>query len=403
MLVLLIPLSVILTECYNGESKKTDPRGQVFAGSATCVNCHKDVYNSYIHTAHFETSRPASLKTIHGSFAKGRNVFSFGNGAMVEMQRRANGLYQAGFVNGKLTEAKKFDITIGGGKAETYLYWQGNKLFELPMSYFSALKSWTNSPGYDTGRINFTRPIITRCLECHSSYINELPNPNVSLTDRTVQFDKASIIYGIDCERCHGPSANHVNFHTEYPEIKQARYMKPVNSLTRQQKLDACATCHSGNKDVYNRSAFTFKMGDTLAKWKEHNFAPQNTNPATLDVHGNQNDLLASSKCFISSDMECNSCHNVHQKETGNLTLYSQRCMSCHKTYNHNECKLMPKLGNALKKNCIDCHMPAKPSNLIQVEGNGNKVQVPYLVRTHRIAVYPTETKKILAFLNKQD
>lgn len=179
--------------------------------------------------------------------------------------------------------------------------------------------------------------------------------------------------------------------------------MTTIKGLTRQQKLDACATCHSGNKDVFNRSAFTFKMGDTLAKWKEHNFAPQNTNPATLDVHGNQNDLLASSKCFISSNMDCNSCHNVHQKETGNLALYSQRCMSCHKTANHNECKLMPKLGMALKKNCIDCHMPAKPSNLIQVEGSGNKVQVPYLVRTHHIAVYPTETKKILAFINKQD
>jgi nitrate/TMAO reductase-like tetraheme cytochrome c subunit len=400
-LVFLIPLSVMLTECYN--NKKEDARGQVFAGSATCISCHKDVYNSYIHTAHFETSRPAALETIHGSFAKGHNVFSFGNGMSVTMEKRKDGLYQAGYEHGKPTTAQKFDITIGGVKAETYLYWKGNKLFELPMSYFSALHSWTNSPGYDTGQINFTRPIVRRCMECHSSYINELPNPNLSLTNRTVEFDKSSLIYGIDCERCHGPAANHVNFHTQFPGVKQAKYITTYNALTRQQKLDACAVCHSGNKDVFIRSAFVFKQGDTLAKFKEHNFAPQNTNPATLDVHGNQNGLLASSKCFVMSNMNCNTCHNVHTKESGNLVLYSQRCMSCHTTANHNVCKLLPKLGDVIKKNCIDCHMPAKSSNMIQVEANGSELKVPYLVRTHRIAIYPQETKKIMAFINSQN
>lgn len=271
------------------------------------------------------------------------------------------------------------------------------------MSYFSALHSWTNSPGYDTERIDFTRPIVRRCMECHSSYINELPNPNLSLTNRAVEFDKSSLIYGIDCERCHGPAANHVNFHTQFPEVKKAKYITTYNALTRQQKLDACAVCHSGNKDVFIRSAFVFKQGDTLAKFKEHNFAQQNTNPATLDVHGNQNGLLSSSKCFVMSNMNCNTCHNVHKKESGNLVLYSQRCMSCHTTANHNVCKLLPKLGDVIKKNCIDCHMPVKPSNMIQVEANGSKLKVPYLVRTHRIAIYPQETKKIIAFINSQN
>jgi hypothetical protein len=401
ILVTLIPFCVIFTQCYN--TKKEDPRGRIFAGSAACISCHKDIYSSYAHTAHFESSRPADLNTIHGSFSKGENVFSFGNGASVAMEKRPDGLYQVGYINSKLFRAEKFDITVGGVKAETYLYWKGNEMFELPMSYFSALNSWTNSPGYDTGKINFDRPIITRCLECHTSYIAEAPNKDLSLTNRTVSFDKASLILGIDCERCHGPAANHVNYHTEFPEIKQAKYITTYKPLSRQQKLDACAVCHSGNKDVFNRSAFVFKQGDTLAKFKEHNFAPKNTDPTTLDVHGNQNDLLAASKCFIMSNMDCNSCHNVHKKESGDLTLFSKRCMTCHTTANHNLCKLTPKFGDALKKNCIDCHMPAKPSNMIQVEDNGNKLKVPYLVRTHRVAIYPEETKKVMAFIQKQE
>jgi hypothetical protein len=52
-----------------------------------------------------------------------------------------------------------------------------------------------------------------------------------------------------------------------------------------------------------------------------------------------------------------------------------------------------------MQNNCIDCHMPLKPSNTIAVNDTANKKSSPYLVRTHRIAIYPNETKKILAFL----
>jgi hypothetical protein len=39
--------------------------------------------------------------------------------------------------------------------------------------------------------------------------------------------------------------------------------------------------------------------------------------------------------------------------------------------------------------NCIDCHMPALPSNKIILQFNGGTNLVHDLVRTHRIAVYP--------------
>ena len=397
VLISLIPLSFILTQCFS--NKPEDPRGQVFAGSASCVKCHSAVYDSYIHTAHFQTSRPASLNNIDGSFVKGSNSFDFGNGMKVIMEKRKDGLYQVGYVNGKVVDAQKFDITIGHVKAQTYLYWKGNQLFELPMSYFSALHSWTNSPGYAADHIDFSRPIIKRCLECHSSYVDELPQTEMSLTNRKVEFDKSSLIYGIDCERCHGPAANHVNYHTEYPEEKKAKYITTYSSLTRGQKMDACAVCHSGNKDAFERSAFAFKMGDTLAKFREPIFLHENTDPATLDVHGNQDALLSSSKCFLMSNMDCSSCHNPHANNSQNMALYTQKCLNCHSEAKHNFCTMAAKLGTTINNKCIDCHMPQKPSNVISVEATGGKMSVPYLVRTHRIAIYPEETKKILAFI----
>jgi predicted CXXCH cytochrome family protein len=162
--------------------------------------------------------------------------------------------------------------------------------------------------------------------------------------------------------------------------------------------LDACAVCHAGNKDNFQVSAFKFKVGDTLARFKEPTFFSQIPNPATLDVHGNQSGLLAASKCFLKSNMDCGTCHDPHKNEASNLAAYSQRCMSCHNSVNHNFYKAAPELKASIKNNCIDCHMPLKPSNAIEIAMGNGKRAVPYLVRTHCIAVYPLAYKKIMAF-----
>jgi hypothetical protein len=396
MVVFLSPLVAIFTQCMNN---KPDARGEEYAGSDKCIKCHQRIYNSYLQTAHFESSRPASIHSIHGSFVQNHNQAAFGDHSKVVMEKRGDSLYQVLYANGTKIREQHFDITFGGVKAETYLYWKGNELFQLPISYFNALGNWANSPGFSANHAYFDRPIEMRCFECHSSYIDQLPQQNFSLARQNLtEYDKSSLIYSIDCERCHGPATNHVNFQTANPTEKKARYIITYKSLTRTQKLDACAVCHAGNKDNFQVSAFKFKTGDTLAKFKESTFFSQMPNTATLDVHGNQNGLLAASKCFLKSNMDCGTCHDPHKNEASNLAAYSQRCMSCHNDANHNFCKAAPKLGASIKNNCIDCHMPLKPSNAIGIAMSDGSKQVPYLVRTHYIAVYPSAYKKIMAF-----
>ncbi len=404
IIVFLVPLVLIFSQCFN-QDQKQDPRGSVYAGSASCKKCHQDTYNSYLHTAHYQASGLASGHNIHGSFAKNSNVYQFNNLIKVVMEKRKDGFYQVAYKNNKAFEAHRFDITFGGVKGETYLYWKGNQVYQLPMSYFNALHSWANSPGYDSTTVNFSRVIGRRCFECHSSYITELPQQTQSL-QRAEELDKKSMVLSIDCERCHGPSANHVDYHTEFPDEKNARYIKTYNSLSRQQKLDMCALCHSGNKEAMLITAFAFKPGDTLAKFKEVEFYHGNTNPDKLDVHGNQTQLLAASSCFMKSNMDCVTCHDTHTNERANLVLYSQRCINCHKNSTHSFTKNALGLNVIIKKNCIDCHMPAKPSDAIAVKTSAKRTAVPYLVRTHHITIYPKESEKILAYIksnNKPD
>ena len=397
ILVFIVPLVVIFSQCLTINKNKPDPRDAIFAGSKTCITCHKDVYDNYLHTAHFSSTRLADIHSIGGSFDHGKNVFYFSKDQKVVMEQRKDGLYQVAYNKGKQVNAERFDITFGSVKAESYLYWKGNKLYQLPLSYFKTL-GWTNSPGFDSTYANYGRVIGKRCFECHASYVDDLPMKDQSL-GQTEDLDKNSLILGIDCERCHGGMTNHVNFHTAYPNEKDPKYVAKYASLSRAQRIDMCAVCHSGNKSRVIRSTFYFMPGDTLSHFLEMPLFPAPVDSTKLDVHGNQAQLLASSKCFIGSKMDCATCHDVHKNDRGNIAMYSQKCMSCHNTVNHNFCPMASSLGAAIKNNCIDCHMPKRSSNVIAVETAGKGRDVPYQVRTHHIAVYADASQKVMSYL----
>lgn len=399
--IFLVPLVLVFSQCLNGEKPVADPWGEQYAGSAACMKCHSNIAHSFLHTAHYFSTRTASAASIGGNLSSGSNTFVFNDSTKIVVEKKRSGIYQTAYLKGKKVASERIDIVFGGAKAETYLSWKGDKTYQLPLSYFNALHSWTNSPGYADNRVDYGRLIGMRCFECHSSYIKQLPFTTQSL-HQEVAFDKSSLVMGIDCERCHGPGANHVNFHTDYPEQKKARYMVTYQSLSRAQRVDMCALCHSGNKNAMLRSMFDFTPGDTLAKFREPDVLGTIVDSAKLDVHGNQAQMLEASRCFIKSKMDCATCHNVHVAQRDNLAMYTQRCLRCHNQAGHNFCKMAPVLGEAIKTKCIDCHMPAKPSNVIVVQTAGKGDANPYMVRSHHIAIYAEESQRIVAYLKSR-
>ena len=182
-------------------------------------------------------------------------------------------------------------------------------------------------------------------------------------------------------------------FHTRHPGEKTGTAIINARLLSRRQRLDACALCHSGAR-VPLKPAFSFTTGDTL----EHFSLPKYSGDevASLDVHGNQYGLLTSSKCFRLSQMDCSSCHNVHVNEVNSPALFSQKCMTCHNAATHITCTVKRIAGAVLSDNCIDCHMPALPSQKILLTMSDASRTVHNLVRTHRIAIYPERTKEYL-------
>ncbi len=373
-------LVVLFSQCMNNQSSTPVVTDSTYAGTKTCIKCHKDIYESYAQNPHAKASAVIAKKNLLTGKPPLTDSYAFDEHLKIVIENRDSGMYQAVYIDGQEELSRRFDVAIGAGKnAVTYGTWDSNNLYQMQLSYFSSINSWANSPGYPNNKIHFGRIISSRCLECHASHAEQKIESQGGLVT-SEELVKSSLVYGINCERCHGPAAKHVEFHTENPESKTAKYVALYQSLSRAQRTDACAVCHSGS-DQMMKSTFGFKPGDKLDDYRA-----STETVSDPDVHGQQQQMLAGSKCYIKSKtLDCSTCHGIHDKVEGNLTAYSKKCISCHASIKHSE----KTLSNAMvKTNCIDCHMPKQDSKVISFQMAGKKEVSPYQLRTHLIKVY---------------
>lgn len=391
----LLLISLFLSNCGTDESDYIDPRGTTFAGSQSCLDCHPKIYNEALKTSHYKSSAAASFQNVLGDFSPDHNIYSYDKDTKIAMEKRNNELFQVYYKNGKAIKAYRFDIIMGAKNAQTSMFWDKDAVYELPLSFYTSANNWGTSPGYPPNQPHFDRSISIDCFECHSSYI-ETKHKDADTEDffgtgiSQETMKKESLIFGIDCERCHGPAKDHVNFHKKNPELKVAKYIVTQKSLNTQQKLAECVICHSAAENLQSR--FKFVPGNSIADFYNESNANNDANP---DVHGNQYSLLSQSKCFIKSKtLDCTSCHNSHNVAVESLAKQSEKCLSCHSQVKKNFCTSTPPKGVSLKDNCIDCHMPKKKSAVIGFYLSGKSEMSHYLLRTHKIGIYPEETQK---------
>ena len=388
-------LALFIISCANEDDQYFDPRGTDYAGAESCIQCHQSISNHTMQTAHFKATAPATIENVLGNFGP-NSVFVYDKNTKIIMEKRDDSLYQVLYKNGKEIKAYPFDIVFGNKNAQTSVYWHNNNTYELPVSYYKSVDNWATSPGFSAETPDFSRKIEKDCYACHSSNISSRnlnqssDNSNFLSMDVEDMMDKKTIVYGIDCERCHGPAKSHVEEHRKDPNLKTAKNIVVFSELNNQQKMDACSICHSGNDGLKMKSRFDFKPGDNISDFFRN--APTNNDQTDYDVHGNQLALLMQSKCFTkSTTLNCITCHNPHEEKTQNLVNYSKICVSCHAVTKHSATTTqLMNTNNLFKANCIECHMPKQSSKAINFQLSKSKSLSNYKLRTHKIAVYPT-------------
>lgn len=350
------------------------------------MECHKDIHATHVQTAHYNTSAVANASNIGGSFEMGSNIIELED-AWFQMVKDQKSFYQHTKYKDslRLEAPKKIDIVIGSGvKGKSYLTWEGENLFQLQVSYYPPTDSWINSPGFPSQSLK--RPVRDGCLKCHVTFAT-----NRDFSGQGNRYDKGRMVYGVDCERCHRPAEKHVVFHRKNPDVQTSKFMLKLDTLSRQQRLDVCAQCHSGPRDrILQGNSFSYLSGEDLKAYSRNFYTGRPDRE--LDVHGNQYGLLTSSQCFKQSKvLDCGTCHDPHQNQRANTAYFNQKCIGCHSAGSAALCTIDRVKLNAVTNNCIDCHMPNVPSKLMSVQLTDSTARASVYIRTHLIGIYSKE------------
>jgi hypothetical protein len=347
-------------------------------GDEACRSCHADIVHSFHETAHSLTSRLPDEQSIAGSFAPGNNLLKTANPNLFFRmeERRVDGKAEffetavVGMPPETHQRSEAIAFVIGSGtKGQTYLFWDYDLLFELPVSYWRDV-GWANSPGYRDGVANFDRPAIPRCLECHATWVESLAPP-------VNRYADTGFVLGIQCEKCHGPGREHIQRETAQRGAPSGSAILNPARFTRDRQMDLCAWCHAGQGDAL-LPPFSYTAGEPLAKYIH--LPPLDPN-APPDVHDNQVEMLRKSRCFQASGLTCLTCHDPHLPQH-DLAAFSQRCLTCHKP----DSATFLKPDHPVTSNCIDCHMPRLQTNLIVFNSQGKSMRPE--MRSHWIKVY---------------
>ena len=380
---LAVGVSFLLTDADDADGETRSPG---YIGAQACAECHRDRFEDFRRTAHHLTSRFPGSESIQGSFSPDHAIVRTRNPSLrFEITAEKDGFYQTAIIGkgeGRYRRTERIDIVTGSGKiGQTYLFWQGDRLYQLPISYFSQQQRWINSPGYPDGEVNFARGVVPRCLECHATWFE-----SESYTSN--KYNRGHFVLGVSCERCHGPGAEHAAYQRANPDAKGIPHILHPGRLDPPRLIDLCAQCHSG-VGAPSQRPFSYRPGEALSDYLQ---LDANEELNRIGVHStNQLPRLTQSECFRqSSAMTCITCHNPHALERGNLALFSRRCAACHETH---ACGMSAELGDAMQSNCIDCHMPRKQDLETGFE-TAEDFQFPTM-RDHFIAIYPEISRRL--------
>jgi hypothetical protein len=293
-------------------------------GVRPCASCHPAQARS-----HPQTSMAHAMELVtECTILRTHPVLTFQEGAYsYRIERRGDqSIYTVS--DGQQTFSVPIGWAFGLGLAgQTYVFENDGQLYESRVSFYSELNGLDLTLGAKNLRpTNMTqaagrfmgRDEKVRCFGCHAT--------NATLGN---QLTLDHLTAGVQCERCHGPTENHLL------GIKRGdaalAHMSSLRRLSAEEFSNFCGQCHRTWDEVAS--------GGTLGV-SNVRFQPYR---------------LTNSKCYDSEDarISCVSCHDPHNEVDRADSNYDPKCQAC-----HGGGKPAARACKVSQKNCVSCHMP---------------------------------------------
>jgi len=340
------------------------PKSEGYAGSVSCRECHEKFYQLWSTSRHGLAMQPYTSE-----FAR-NELTAQGSGIEIEKSTyRADTSDSGGFVLERgVGGEKKYRIEhVLGGKNVYYFLTplEKGRLQTLPVAYDARKKEWFDTaasgirhfPGGQAGQqVDWKDPAYTFNTSCHGCHVSQLTS-NYDLKTDTYTTTWAEP--GINCEACHGPSAEHNRVFREATKGQKPEDIKIISwkGFTPEQKNSACSICHAKMSPV----TATFTPGDRffdhfdMATLEDLDFYPDGRDLGENYTYTS----WMMSPCARAGKLHCVTCHTSSGRyRFKTAEKANDACMPCHEKNVKNAVAHTHHQEGSTGSQCISCHMP---------------------------------------------
>ncbi|MBI2805537.1 MAG: C cytochrome precursor [Planctomycetes bacterium] len=391
-----------------------------YVGSGACRNCHPHNHSTWHDSYHRTMTQVASDESVIGDF---NNVELTGKDLHVRLFRQGKQfLAELDMRNPDFSETYQVVMTTGSHNRQAY--WlstsKARELMILPYMYLKADKKWIpRHSGYINPMCLQERPELavlkgdfgrwsTVCIKCHATHGRSEPLLDQAESRSPNATGTQAVEFGISCEACHGPGAEHVRVNQD-PLRRYRQHLADEPDLTivnparlpHDRSSEVCGQCHAvifhrtdEAEKNWRQKGYTYRPGGNLhadpiqfiMRGRLDLMPPDRPrdapNPAEdgsfwsdgmIRCSGREYNGLLDTPCFQRGKMSCLSCHQMHQakddprkrKEWADDQLKfgmegNRACLQCHEQFKNADrlTRHTHHAGDSTGSLCYNCHMP---------------------------------------------
>ncbi|HUJ19312.1 MAG TPA: ammonia-forming cytochrome c nitrite reductase subunit c552, partial [Nitrospirota bacterium] len=341
----------------HAEEAKSGP----YAGSSSCRECHEKFYQLWSTSKHGLAMQPYTLGFAaiqltpqQGEIVIGKDRYraDINEGVVIETGQKG-------------TKKYKIEHVLGGKNVYYFLTpFTKGRLQTLPVAYDVNKKEWFDTaasgmrhfPGGERGETVSWKEspytFNTACYSCHVSQLSTNYDPKKDTYHTTWNEP------GINCETCHGPSAEHNKIAKARPKGQSLTEYGLIRTkiMTKQQRSDLCSSCHAKASPLTTeyRSGDRFFDHFDLVTFEDPDFYPDGRDLG-------ENYTLTSwrmSPCAKSGQIDCIHCHTSSGRYRFKQEKFNNACMPCHEDKVKDPMAHTHHPGSSEGSKCISCHMP---------------------------------------------
>ncbi len=332
-----------------------------YAGSSSCRACHERFYQLWSTSMHGLAMQPYTP--------------AFASAALVPQQ---NGItvnkvtYRASIEDGVVIETgqkgtRQYKITqVLGGKNVYYFLTPLDKgrLQTLPVAYDVNTKEWFDTaasgmrhfPGGERGQtVNWKESPYTFNTACYGCHVSQL---STNYDPKTDTYHTTWAEPGINCETCHGPSAEHNKLAQATPQgqpLPELRLIR-TKTMTTQQRNDLCSSCHAKASPLtlaYRPEERFFDHFD-LVTLEDPDYYPDGRDLGENYTYTS----WSMSPCVKAGKLDCIHCHTSSGRYRFKQEKFNDACLPCHADKVNNPTEHTHHPADSEGGRCISCHMP---------------------------------------------